>query len=977
MNQNGTSVNTKLSKPSTLGTKLYSVTQFPNSKVIPKVVEKNDLSKSVTSHLTTKKIIKKCTKVLASGLLKIKTEPINAYFKNNRAVHRNYLRVTKEHVAILPELLEQARALEPLDEHIGYASKFAEQIQELLGYVSASFPFTQSGNKKWAPATSHKNNNKPYVDASRTKQTIKTITKEHAVKQNTRKTDNTMLPFTGRVSSTNASRSKPRSNTKNDRIPQPSRLGHNLFSVGQFYNSDLEVAFRKHTCFVQNFEGVDLLSSSRGSNLYTISMADMMKSSPICLLSKASKIKSWLWHRCLSHLNFDTINKLAKQGLVKGLPKLKYTKDHLCLECKKKNKESHPHKPEPSTNEKLQMLHMDLCRLMRVESINKKRYILVIIDDYSRFTWVKFLRSKDEVPEIIIKFLKQTQVSLNATVRYLNTDNGIEFLNQTLRNYTKDVGITHMTYDAPTPQQNGIFERRNRMFVEATRKMLIFSKSPLFLWAGAVAIACYTQNRTLIHTRYDKTPYELLRDCKPELKYLHIFSALCYPTNDFKDLRKLKPKADIGIFIGYSPSKKAYQIYNKRTSQIMETMNVKFDELTHMASKQHGSGPDLQGLTFGHICLGLVLNQAAPTSFKPPTKNDWDFLFQLMFDEYFKNPSAASNTNSAATLPPLDTTRASSSSSTSIDKDAPSLSTSSNIKETNSPLNSTNVEPNEEVAMFDSDTFTNPFAPLETSSAESSSRIVIVRKWGINFEESFAPVARIGAIRIFLEYVAQKNMVVFQMDVKIAFLNRILKEEVYVSQPEGFVNQDHPNHVFRLKKALYRLQISQSPKGIFINQSKCALEMLKKYGLDQCDVVDIPMVFRYLKGTINKGMWYPRNTGFNLTAFADTDHAGCQDSRKSTLGSAQFLGEKLSTIALSCNTVQHSMMKHITVRYHFIKEQVENGVVELYFVKTDYQLMDIFTKALARERFEFLINRLGMQSITLKELKRLVESDEK
>ncbi|GJS85002.1 retrovirus-related pol polyprotein from transposon TNT 1-94 [Tanacetum coccineum] len=221
-NHNGTSVNTKLSKPSTSGTKLYSVTPFPKSKVIPKVVEKNDLSKSVTSHLTTNKIIEKCTKVLAPGLLKIETEPINAYFKNNRAVHRDYLRVTKEHVATLQELLEQARALKPLDEHIGYASKFAARIQELLVYVSASCPFTQSGNEKWAPATSHRKNNKPYVDASRTKQTIKTITKEHAVKQNTRKTDNTMLPSTGRVSSTNASGSKPRSNTKNDRIPQPS-----------------------------------------------------------------------------------------------------------------------------------------------------------------------------------------------------------------------------------------------------------------------------------------------------------------------------------------------------------------------------------------------------------------------------------------------------------------------------------------------------------------------------------------------------------------------------------------------------------------------------------------------------------------------------------------------------------------------------------------------------------------------------------
>ncbi|GKB56262.1 retrovirus-related pol polyprotein from transposon TNT 1-94 [Tanacetum coccineum] len=339
-----------------------------------------------------------------------------------------------------------------------------------------------------------------------------------------------------------------------------------------------------------------------------------------------------------------------------------------------------------------------------------------------------------------------------------------------------------------------------------------------------------------------------------------------------------------------------------------------------------------------------------------------------MFDEYFKNPSAASNPIFVVTLPPQDTTEASSSSSTSIEKDAPSPSTSPKNEATNSPLNSTNVNTDEDIAVFDSETFTNPYALLDTSSTESSSRIVdtlnmhtfqqppiytkrwtkdhplvtiigdpsklvstrrqlstnalwcyfhaflakeepkpdkariISLKWifkvkldeyggvlknkarlvakgyrqeeGIDFEESFAPVARIEAIRIFLAYVAHKNMMVFQMDVKTAFLNRILKEEV--------------------------------PRGIFINQSKYALEMLKKYGFEKCDAVDIPMAkptekhltavkhdFWYLKGTINMGMWYPKDTGFNLTAFVDADHAGCQDSRRSTLGSAQFLGDKL------------------------------------------------------------------------------------
>ncbi|GJR65437.1 retrovirus-related pol polyprotein from transposon TNT 1-94, partial [Tanacetum coccineum] len=303
-------------------------------------------------------------------------------------------------------------------------------------------------------------------------------------------------------------------------------LGHNLFSVGQFCDSDLEVAFRKHTCFVRNLEGVDLLSGSRETNLYTLSIGDMMTSSLICLLSKALKTESWLWHRRLSHLNFGAINYLAKNGLVRGLPKLKFEKDHLCSACAmgKSKKQSHKPKSKDTNQEKLYLLHMDLCGPMRVTSINGKKYILVIVDDYSRFTWVKFLASKDEAPDFIIKFLKMIQVRLNAPVRNIRTDNGTEFVNQTLRSYYESVGISHETSVARSPQQNGVVERQNRTLVEAARTMLIYAKAPLFLWAEAVATAC----------------------------------ALCYPNNDSEDLGKLQAKADICIFIGYAPKKKAY-----------------------------------------------------------------------------------------------------------------------------------------------------------------------------------------------------------------------------------------------------------------------------------------------------------------------------------------------------------------------------------------------------------------------------------
>ncbi|GJV11166.1 retrovirus-related pol polyprotein from transposon TNT 1-94 [Tanacetum coccineum] len=223
-------------------------------------------------------------------------------------------------------------------------------------------------------------------------------------------------------------------------------LGHNLFYVGQFCDSDLEVAFRKHTCFVRNLEGVDLLSGSQGTNMYSLSIGDMMASFPICLLSKATKTKSWLWHLCVSHLNFGAINHLARHSLVRGLPRLKFENDHLCSACAmgKSKKQSHKPKSEDTNQEKLYLLHMDFCGLMRVASVNGKKYI-VIVDDYSRFTWVKFLALKDEAPDFIIKLLKMIQVRLNAAIRNIRTDNGTEFVNQTLRDYYEQVGISYET----------------------------------------------------------------------------------------------------------------------------------------------------------------------------------------------------------------------------------------------------------------------------------------------------------------------------------------------------------------------------------------------------------------------------------------------------------------------------------------------------------------------------------------------------
>nr|GEY57112.1 retrovirus-related Pol polyprotein from transposon TNT 1-94 [Tanacetum cinerariifolium] len=270
---------------------------------------------------------------------------------------------------------------------------------------------------------------------------------------------------------------------------------------------------------------------------------------------------------------------------------------------------------------------MDLCGPMRVKSVNGKKYILVIVDDYSRLTWVKCLRSKDEALDFIIKFLKMIQVRLKVPVGRIRTDNGTEFVNQTLRKHYEQVGISHETLVARSPQQNGVIKRHNRTLIESADTMLIYAQAPLFLWAEAVATACYTKNRSIIRLHHEKTPYELLNNKLPDLSFLHVFGALCYPTNDSENLGKLQPKADIGIFIGYAPTKKAFRIYSRRIRRIVETIHVDFDELTEMVSKQSSSGPAINEMTLATIGSGLVPKPSSSTSYLPPSRNDWDLLF--------------------------------------------------------------------------------------------------------------------------------------------------------------------------------------------------------------------------------------------------------------------------------------------------------------------------------------------------------------
>nr|GFA03987.1 hypothetical protein [Tanacetum cinerariifolium] len=552
----------------------------------------------------------------------------------------------------------------------------------------------------------------------------------------------------------------------------------------------------------RNLKGVDLLKGDRSTNLYTINFHEMASASPICLMGHASSTKSWLWHQRLSHLNFDTINDLARNDLVTGLPKFKYHKEHLCPSCEqgKSKRASHPPKPVPNSRQRLHLLHMNLCGPMRIA----------------------------------------------------------KFKNQVLKEYFDTVGISHQMSSVRTPQQNVVVERQNRTLVEAARTMLIFSRASLFLWAEAMATACFTQNRSIIHRRFNKTPYELINGKKPDILFLHVFGALCYPKNDREDIGKLGAKDDIGFFIGYSTDSCAYRVYNRQIKKIMETMNVSFDELSAMAFEQSSLKPRLNSMTSGHISSGLDLTYAPSTiTTQQPSEGELDLLFEAMYDDYIGGqPSATTRTVPPAQEPQL---RQSSTASSTI-ADTAQIPTNSSSHATYILITSQDVDELNPNAMVDGEpsrpvltrnqlrsggdmcmyaltvstiepknvkeAMTDPawidsmqekllqfkrlnvwvlvpasdnISPLtvkwlfknkhgeEQTVIRNKSRLVVRgyrQEEGIDFEEYLASVSRMEAIRIFLAYTAHKSFKVFQMDVKTVFLHGSLKEDVYVCQPE-------------------------------------------------------------------------------------------------------------------------------------------------------------------------------------------------
>ncbi|GJX09792.1 retrovirus-related pol polyprotein from transposon TNT 1-94 [Tanacetum coccineum] len=538
-----------------------------------------------------------------------------------------------------------------------------------------------------------------------------------------------------------------------------------------------------------------------------------------------------------------------------------------------------------------------------------------------------YLRHTQEQAMILREIVEQgkSQNPLNNSLR--PAYNGTEFVNQTLRE----------TSVARSPQQNRVIERRNSTLIEAAGTMLIYAKAPLFLCAEPVATACYTQNRSIIRLHHGQTPYELLHDKLPDLSFFYVFGALCYLTNDSENLEE-----NHDLDVAYMNNDSFFGILiPKNNSEASSSSDV-------IPTIVHTTAPNSEHVTEwtkDNPLDNIIGELERPVSTRLQLHEQALFCY---YDAFLTSVEPKTYKYALTQSCWIE----------AMQEELNEMRTSLKIRE---------LVPRPDKVMVNTLKWIYKIKFDELGGILKNKARLVARGYsqeeGINFKESFAPVARLDAIRIFLAYAAHMNMIVYQMDVKTAFLNGILRKEVY---------------------------ISQSPRGIFINQSKYALESLKKYGMESSDPVDTPM--------------YPKDSSIALTAYADADHAGCQDTRQSTSGCMQLLGDRLvswsskrqKSVAISSTEAEYIalsgccaqvlwMRSHLTDYglgfnnipiFHFIKEQVENRVVELYFVNTEYQLADIFTKALGRERIEFLINKLGMRSFTPKTLKQLADEVE-
>ncbi|GJR40304.1 retrovirus-related pol polyprotein from transposon TNT 1-94 [Tanacetum coccineum] len=679
-----------------------------------------------------------------------------------------------------------------------------------------------------------------------------------------------------------------------------------LISISQLCDANYIIQFddKQGTIFNANKEIV--LIAPRRNDVYVLDMSSLTPNGA-CFFAKASESINWLWHKRLSHLNFKNINKLAKQNKVLSLPSLVYSKDKPCSACEKgkHHRASFKTKQNFSIRKCLHLLHMDLFGPVSPMSINHKKYTLVIVDEYSRYTWVYFLKKKSQAPEMIMSFIRMVENQNDVKVKQIGTDNGTEFRNHDLESFYDERGISQNFSFPYTLEQNGVAERKNRTLIEAARTML----------NGSERI--------------------------PDISYFHVFGCPVF-IHDHKDhLGKFDAKADDGYFLGYS--------------SVSKFTNTSVDEIGIDDSSRYPPVPD--------VPQSHMSNQVS-TSSHHVSHDRWSREQHIKLVNIIRNPREVMLTRSIVAKLTV------ASASECLFTDFLFGIEPKKISKALKHPGWINVMHEELNQFYKNKVWT--LVPLLNGKIA----IGYSQEEGIDYDETFAPVARMEAIRIFLAFATYMNFIVYQMDVKSVFLNDKLKEEVYVKHPPSFESSEFPNYVCKLDKALYRLK--QAPRACLM----CKISVQSKRITSNCCEKNPQVPKRKNTSSACQILggklvcWSAKKQQSVAMSSAETEYVaavGCCASilwMKSQLSDydihykmVPIFCDNTSAIAISNNPVLHSRTKHIDIRYHFIRDHILKGYTELHFIPTEYQLADIFTKPLDKHTFTRLKAELGMLNI--------------
>ncbi|GJZ69558.1 zinc finger, CCHC-type containing protein [Tanacetum coccineum] len=650
-------------------------------------------------------------------------------------------------------------------------------------------------------------------------------------------------------------------------------LKSNILSLGQLTEIGCKVIMDGNKLTLYDKNKRLLMKVERSKNrLYSIKL---QIEAPICLLANVDN-QAWLWHARLGHLNFDDINKMTRKNLVEGIPRINHA-GQICDACLlgKHSRTPFPNHAKFRSKNPLDLVYGDLCGPISPATHSGKKLIFLLVDDCTRFMWAYFLTTKDQALSTFKEFRQQIEMEMRMKVRMLRTDRGGEFTSNEFTRYCKENGIARQLTAPYSPQQNGVVERRNRTVLSTTRSMMKAMKLPLTFWAEAVRHAIYILNRVPTRALVDKTPYEALYNRKPNLENLRIFRCTTYAKITIPHLKNLDDRSIPLVYLGVEEGSKACRLYDPIAKKKHVSRDVKFMETKPWDWDKDGEDTSTQDTFWtSFVVEGVDNKNATPVN----TEINDNITYQEQDpitdpDSPVTPPAYTYNPNSEeeeeATISSLrnsedrfdDTPVRGFKNLTEIYKNAREVETETllfteeeprNYKEASTDKKWIEAMKIELDSINKNNTWTLTTLPINQKAIglkwvfktkrnakgkiiKYKARLVAkgyVQEQGIDFDEVFAPVARIETVRLILALAAYHGWQVHHLDVKSAFLHGDLKEEVYVTQPEGFIQQGNSGKVYKLTKALYGLRQAPRAWNVKLDQTLKSLDF-KKCNLEQ------------------------------------------------------------------------------------------------------------------------------------------------